>query len=241
MARTHLAYPPKFRAEAVRLVRETGKTRAAVARDLGVSAETVRVCVRQEAIDHGENEGLDGSGAGGVAAAAAEETHSSRRTGDPEKSRGLLRIGDRPEPAVMFRFVAREKANNPIVRLCRLLGVSPSGYYFWQRRGPSARSEANAELTACIREIHASSHGTYGAPRVHAELILGQGVRCTRKRVARLMHAAGLVGIHRRRRPKGTTRRDPRRPVFPDRVQRAFLPGATNRLWVVDITQHPTG
>ena len=81
---------------------------------------------------------------------------------------------------MMFLFVAREKARHPVVVLCRVLGVSPSGYYAWRRRGPSARAQSNTELTACIRRVHSASRGTYGAPRVHAELSLGQGMRCGR-------------------------------------------------------------
>ena len=141
---------------------------------------------------------------------------------------------------MMFLFVTREKAHHPVAILCRVLGVSPSGYYAWRHRGPSPHAQRDAELTGCIRRVHSASRGTYGAPRVHAELTLGQGMRCSRKRVARLMRAVGLVGIHRRRH-LGMTRRDPRRPVFPDRVQRDFMPPEPNRLWVSDLTQHLTG
>lgn len=139
----------------------------------------------------------------------------------------------------MFRFVAEQKAQHPVRTLARLLGVSPSGYYAWRRRGPSPHAQRDAELSTCIREIHRRSRGTYGAPRVHAELCLGQGIRCGRKRVARLLRTAGLAGVHRRR-SRGCTRRDPRRPLFPDRVQRDFQPPAPNRLWVADLTQHRT-
>ncbi|MDA1095924.1 MAG: IS3 family transposase [Chloroflexi bacterium] len=140
---------------------------------------------------------------------------------------------------MIFLFVTKEKAFHPVNRLCRLLGVSTSGYYAWRHRGPSARSRRNAALTTDITRIHRASRGIYGAPRVHAELTLGQGIACGRKRVARLMRLAGLVGIHRRRH-HGITRRDPRRPLFPDRVQRDFRPIAPNRLWVADLTQHRT-
>src|SRR5690606_38111131 len=81
--------------------------------------------------------------------------------------------------------------------------------------------------------------GTYGAPRVHAELRMVHGVRCGRKRIARLMRAMGLAGVHRRR-ARGITRRDARRPVYPDRLGRQFVPDAPNRVWVADLTQHRT-
>ena len=139
-----------------------------------------------------------------------------------------------------FLFVAREKAHHAVTILCRVLAVSTSGYYGWLRRGVSARERLDTALTAAIRTAHQASGGTYGVPRMHAELTLGQGLRCSRKRVARLMRAAGLLGIHRRR-FHGITRREPRRPLFPDLVQRQFTPTAPNRLWLADLTQHRTG
>lgn len=140
---------------------------------------------------------------------------------------------------MMFLFVAQEKAHHSVTRLCRLLGVSPSGYYAWRCRGPSVRAQRDVELTARIKQVHHASRGVYGAPRVHAELTLGQGMVCGRKRVARLMRVAGLTGVHRRRN-RGMTRRDARRPLFPDHVQRDFTPAAPDRLWVADLTQHRT-
>ena len=91
-----------------------------------------------------------------------------------------------------------------------------------------------------VRTIHQESRGTYGAPRVHAELALGQRIRCSRKRIARLMRLAGLVGVHRRR-LRGCTRRDERQEPRPDLVRRDFTASGPNRLWVADLTQHMTG
>jgi transposase InsO family protein len=124
--------------------------------------------------------------------------------------------------------------------MCHVLGVSKSGYYAWLGREPSPRAKRNAELLAVIREIHENSRGTYGSPRVHAELRLGRGVRCSKKRVARLMRLAGLTGVHRRR-LHGCTRRDEKRQPQPDLVQRNFAPDGPDRLWVADLTQHMTG
>lgn len=123
--------------------------------------------------------------------------------------------------------------------LCRVLGVSTSGFYAWRKRGPSSRARQDAELTRRIVRIHQASRGTYGAPRVHAELTLGQGIRCSKKRVARLMRQAGLQGVHRRR-LRGCTRRDAARAPYPDLVQRVFAASAPNQLWVADLTQHRT-
>ena len=132
----------------------------------------------------------------------------------------------------------REKANHAVVTLCRVLGVSPSGYWAWRKRGSSARSQADAQLAAQIRTIHHASRGTYGAPRVHAELAHA-GRQCGRKRVARWMRQAGLVGCHRRR-PFHTTHRDPLAEPAPDLIQRTFTASAPNGLWVADITYVPT-
>lgn len=123
--------------------------------------------------------------------------------------------------------------------MCRVLGVSTSGYYAWCRRGPSTREQENAKLTETIRRIHRESWGTYGAPRVHAELTLGHGIRCGKNRVARLMRKAGLEGAHRRRR-RGMTRRQPSATPQPDLVNRDFAANKPNRLWVADMTQHKT-
>ncbi len=119
-----------------------------------------------------------------------------------------------------------------------MLGVSTSGYYAWRGRGRSARCQADAQLTERIRTIHRTSRGTYGAPRIHADLA-AHGVRCGRKRVARLMRAEGLVGCHRRKRVR-TTQREPRAVPAPDRVQRRFVASAPNQLWTADITYVPT-
>ena len=78
-----------------------------------------------------------------------------------------------------------------------MLGVSTSGYYAWRTRGLSGRARRDAELTEHIIRIHENGRGTYGAPRIHAELTMGMGIHCSRKRVARLMRKAGLVGVHR--------------------------------------------
>lgn len=137
-----------------------------------------------------------------------------------------------------YEFVEREKAHHPVRRLCRALGVSPSGYWAWRRREPSARASANAQLTNQIVQIHHASRGTYGARRVRAELV-ASGIPCGHTRVARLMRQAGLVGCHRRR-PVHTTRRDPAAEPAPDLVQREFRALAPNQLWLADITYVPT-
>ena len=130
------------------------------------------------------------------------------------------------------------QAEHAVTTMCRVLGVSPSGYYAWRGRGRCSRARCDEELHSTIQSIHQESRGTYGVPRVHAELVAG-GWRVSRKRVARLMHEAGLVGVSRRRGTR-TTRADSSRSAAPDRVERQFHAEAPDRLWVADITYVPT-
>jgi putative transposase len=125
-----------------------------------------------------------------------------------------------------------------IATMCRVLGVSPGGYYARLRRPPSARARADFELSARIAAIHHRSRATYGAPRIHAELA-EQGISVGRKRVARLMRAAGLRGVSRRNWIITTVRDRDARPA-PDLVERNFTAVGPNRLWVADITYIPT-
>ncbi len=130
------------------------------------------------------------------------------------------------------------QAAYPVATMCRLLGVSTSGFYAWRDRAPSARAQADTQLLVQIRQIHERSRETYGRPRVHAELT-EQGVRVSPKRVSRLMRAAGLQGVSRR---KGiyTTVRDANARPAPDLVQRCFAAERPDQLWVADITYVPT-
>jgi putative transposase len=115
-----------------------------------------------------------------------------------------------------------------------MLDVSRAGFYAFQRRVPSARAQADAVLVGHIGAVHGESRGTYGAPRVHAELRF-RGLRCGRKRIARLMRLVDLEGCPRRRRAR-TTIPDRALAPAPDLVARQFRPAAENRLWVADIT-----
>jgi putative transposase len=138
-----------------------------------------------------------------------------------------------------FRFVDAEKARFPVSLLCKIVGVSKSGYYAWKSRPPSKRSREDAALTEKIREVHRRSRETYGYPRVHAEL-RAVGVRCGRGRVARLMRTAGLRGCMRGKK-KRTTRHDPRATPAEDLVNRDFAATAPDKLWTADITYLRTG
>jgi putative transposase len=119
---------------------------------------------------------------------------------------------------------------------CRVLKASRSGYYDWLGRPESPAELRNKELAKMIREIHRDSRGSYGSPRVHAELRLGKGMEVNRKRVERLMREVGIQGIYRRRGRKNLVNA----ATGEDLVHRAFTVDAPDRLWLTDITEHPT-
>jgi putative transposase len=123
----------------------------------------------------------------------------------------------------------------PVQVMCQALEVSVSGYYAWRRRAPSARQQADAALSARIHTAFVAGRGVYGSPRVLATL-RRQGVRCGRKRVARLMRAQGLCAARPRQRKPRTTDSQHARPVAPNLLARNFTARAPNRKWVADIT-----
>jgi hypothetical protein len=140
---------------------------------------------------------------------------------------------------MIFTFIDRACSDLPVAVCCRVMKVSTSGFYAWLAQPCSDRDHADAVLTSTIVDIHRMSRRSYGSPRVHAELRLGLGTFCSRKRVERLMRQAGVAGIHRRRRA-GCTRRDLDAQPSDDLVARQFDPVEADRLWVMDVTEHPT-
>jgi putative transposase len=132
-------------------------------------------------------------------------------------------------------MISAEKASTPVSVCCRLLGVSRSGYYDWERRAPSDRALTDAFLIEKISEIWAGNRKVYGSPRIHAELRLKYGIRVARKRVERLMREAGISGMVRRKRGR-TTISVPGVRVADDLVERQFRPHAPNLLWIADLT-----
>jgi len=125
----------------------------------------------------------------------------------------------------------------PVAVTCRVLDLPRSTFYDARRRPRSAREVADEQLSELIGDVHEMSRGSYGAPRVHAELRLGMGLPIARKRVARLMRQAQICGIGGARK---TRRRTPARAVHDDLVQRRFVAEGPDRLWCTDITEHPT-
>jgi len=133
-----------------------------------------------------------------------------------------------------FRFVDERKAEYRITDLCRVGGVARSSYYAWRSRPISPRAAANADLLVSIREIHDQSRRTYGAPRVRGQL-RHRGIRVSRHRVARLMAANGLIGVHGRK--KWRKGRHPKMVPAPDLLQRDFTAERSDLRWVADITE----
>ena len=124
----------------------------------------------------------------------------------------------------------------PVQLACRVLNVSESGYYVRRSRAPSARAIRHVWLTDVIRQVHIASRGTYGIRRVHADLILGQGIAVGHQAVELLMRRAGIQGISGRPR----FRHIPGMATASDRVDRQFHRDQPDQLWVTDITEHPT-
>jgi putative transposase len=127
-----------------------------------------------------------------------------------------------------------------VTTMCRVLGVSTQGYYAWRKRPPSARALHDRQLLAEIEQIYHDSRDTYGAPRVHVDLIACGRLHCGRKKVAKLMREAGLVGRCGRKPGPKTTRRGAEEPRVPDLVMRNFAAERPNAVWTADISYIPT-
>ena len=197
MPRSRPPYSPEYRQQMVDLVRG-GRTPESLSREFEPTAQSIWNWIRQAERD-------EGTRTDGLTTEEKEELRRLRREVRvlreekeiPEKSRGLVRSGDRIDAPRAFEFVSDHRAEFAVKRMCRTLGVSTSGYYAWCKREPSARSCADQALQNRIVEIHEGSRGTYGVPRIHAELA-ADGVTVGRKRVSRLMRRAGIEGISRR-------------------------------------------
>ncbi|WP_281256176.1 IS3 family transposase [Nocardia amikacinitolerans] len=154
----------------------------------------------------------------------------------------VFRLGARPDPAGIMRFI-EQNSQHPVELLPRVLGIASSTYYEWRKRAqqPADRKVEDEKLLGEIVDIHTSSGGTYGSPRVHA-MLRRKGIRVGRKRVERLMRAAQLQGAFLRKKWRlGSTRQDPRARPAPDLVERNFTAAEPNRLWVADATRVPCG
>lgn len=139
---------------------------------------------------------------------------------------------------MIYTFIAEQCSDVAVSTCCRVLEVSTSGYYQRKKQPYTDAEYVDAVFTNTLFDINEMSRGSYGSPRVMAELRLGQNTVCSKERVERLMRQSSIQGIFRRR--KGCTRADPKAIPNEDLVDRAFDPDRPNKLWVMDVTEHPT-
>jgi transposase InsO family protein len=139
-----------------------------------------------------------------------------------------------------FSFIEQHAATYPVRVMCRVLGVSASGYYGWRGRPPSARTMANVTLLGDVRRIQARQQGRYGSPRIHAAL-RAEGRGCSRGRVERLMRRHGIRALAGRRFRPCTTDSRHYLPIAPNLLAQHFVAPAPNRIWLADITYIATG
>ncbi|MFF6816039.1 IS3 family transposase [Streptomyces sp. NPDC012403] len=244
-------YPEEFRKDAVALYQAAGgkRTYAAVAADLGITAESLRTWVRKENESRAvpECRGADVSETEELARLRAEnarllkaEKGVAAGARDPAPGSRLFRPGGEVSPC-RWDFISDNRADFGVKRVCRVLGVSRSGYYRHQATVKARAERAVEEERAVseIRQIHADHQGAYGAPRVHAEL-RSRGRKINRKRVSRLMRINHIVGRHLRRK-KRTTIQDKTAPPVPDLVMRDFTADVLNTKWCGDITYVAVG
>jgi putative transposase len=133
-----------------------------------------------------------------------------------------------------YQFIAEYRQEYPITTMCRVLEVSVSGYYAWCKREPSQHARSDAQLAEKVKTAFQDNRRVYGSPRVHAEL-RAQGIRCARKRIARLMREQDLFA-KRPRHHTITTHSEPGAQVAPNRLQRDFSANQPNIKWVADTT-----
>jgi putative transposase len=228
------SYPPEFRRKVLDLLK-AGRKVADLVRDLQISDQTIYTWRRQELIDTGQLPGTTSKEAAGLVAARRRIAELEAELAIHRRAAELLKEGVPPKGRyAAIRQMAAEGL--PVDRCCRVLDVSVSGYYAWRDRPPSARALRHAWLIERIRQVHAVSRGIYGAGRVHAELTLGHGIAVGHNAVEMLMRRAGIKGLPNRRRPRPKHQT----PTAADLVNRDFARSEPDRLWVTDITEHPT-
>jgi transposase InsO family protein/transposase-like protein len=233
MAKTRRTFTPEFKAEAVRLVTEQGRSFVEAAHDLDIGESTLRSW-RQALVASGER-AFPGKG---NPPAHEEELRRlraevKRLTMEREilkKSDGLLRQG----VVMRYDFVERHRGRWPVRLMCRVLAVSPGGYYDWRGRPQSARAQRREALVVAVRAVHGEVKARYGSRRVHAELI-ARGTPCCVNTVAKLMRKHGIAAKTKRK-FRCTTDSNHDRPVAENVLDRQFEPEAADRVWTADIT-----
>ncbi|WP_200264315.1 IS3 family transposase [Streptomyces sp. HSG2] len=237
-------YPPEFKADAVALYESRpGATIKSVAADLGVNPETLRNWIRAAGAARPRGRRPEGP-AVPEPSLQAELAAARKKIRELEEERELLRKAAKyfaggDALVNRFQFVCDHQRRYGVKRLCQVLGIARSSFYYWRRTAPdrAARRAADAQLAARIQTVHRESDGTYGVPRITAEL-REDGERVNHKRVARLMRTAGIAGTRLRRRHR-TTVPDPAAAKAPDLIGRDFTATEPNTRYAGDITYLP--
>ncbi|WP_200264077.1 IS3 family transposase [Streptomyces sp. HSG2] len=237
-------YPPEFKADAVALYESRpGATIKSVAADLGVNPETLRNWIRAAGAARPRGRRPEGP-AVPESSLQAELAAARKKIRELEEERELLRKAAKyfaggDALVNRFQFVCDHQRRYGVKRLCQVLGIARSSFYYWRRTAPdrAARRAADAQLAARIQTVHRESDGTYGVPRITAEL-REDGERVNHKRVARLMRTAGIAGTRLRRRHR-TTVPDPAAAKAPDLIGRDFTATEPNTRYAGDITYLP--
>ncbi|WP_461712106.1 IS3 family transposase [Streptomyces sp. DSM 41013] len=237
-------YPPQFKADAVALYESPEATIRSVAADLGINPETLRNWVRAAGVSRPRGRRAEAP-AEPPTPLEAENAALRKKVRELEEEREILRKAAKyfaggDALVNRFQFVADHQRRHGVKRLCTILGIARSSYYYWRRTATdrAARQAADARLAARIRAVHLESDGTYGAPRITAELREENGEAVNHKRVARIMRASGLEGVRLRRRHR-TTVPDPAAAKAPDLIGRDFTAAEPNTKYVGDITYLP--
>ncbi|MET8038950.1 IS3 family transposase [Streptomyces sp. NPDC005345] len=238
-------YPPEFKADADALYESLPEaTIRSVAADLGINPETLRNWVRAAGLSRPRGRRSQ-EPALPPAPLEAENAALRKKVRELEEEREILRKAAKyfaGGDALVNRFqcVADLQRRHGVKRLCSILGVARSSFYYWRRTAVdrAARQVADARLAARIRVVHQESDGTYGAPRITAELREENGVAVNHKRVARIMRASGIAGVRLRRRHR-TTVCEPAAAKAPDLIGRDFTAQRPNTKYVGDITYLP--
>lgn len=240
MVENRTRYTAEYRRDVVDMAHRTGLSPDALARELKPSAGTIRRWIRQAELDHGQR--TDGI----TTQQRSAERQLRKEVRRLRQERDILlaaaawfRGGAKTTPQDAFVFMKAHSEVLPVRAMCRLLNSSPSGYYAWLRRPPSARARRDAVLRQQIHLIWRNSRQTYGRRRIHAAL-KARGEKVSPKRVARLMREMCISGSSTRRRTATRSRRRPAPCPAPDLVNRNFRAAGRDELWVADITQVST-
>ncbi|WP_435799148.1 IS3 family transposase [Streptomyces ardesiacus] len=237
--------PPQFKADAVALYESRPEaTIRQVAADLGINPETLRYWVRAAGVSRPRGRRAE-TPTEPPTPLEAENAALRKKVRELEEEREILRKAAKyfaggDALVNRFQFVADHQRRHGVKRLCTILGIARSSYYYWRRTAAdrAARQAADARLAVRIRAVHLESDGTYGVPRITAELRETGDEAVNRKRVARIMRASGLEGVRLRRRHR-TTVPDPAAAKAPDLIGRDFTAAEPSKKYVGDITYLP--